>query len=383
MTDTYDSTKCLARTAKNPSNQCSNNQYGNECFCRIHIKSKSVRRIDEPLITSVTSISSNKTTIIPILSSNRLRMANVTVASLRASLRFYKLPDNGRKQALFSKLQSYFTSLYGFISETSKILTIQKWYRNILWKRVKSLQGPAQYNPKCCVNEEDILTFDTISSIPSQYLFSFRDYDSFVYGFDIRSINEILKRDSKNPYNRSKFNQDIINNACQLIRLLTILGIDVSIQQEDITDPHLQMKQRVIDIFQKMDSLDQYTNPEWFLSLRNYELANYYKEAEDVWNYRLGLTDQTKRKIYPPTGKVFPISVSVVKHKTDVLELQNICLDFMEKLITSASKHDDKVNGCIYALLGLVIVSPGAAEALPSYYSMVSVHSNNNEVIPV
>jgi hypothetical protein len=385
MSEYYDSTKCLARTAKNPLKQCSNCPFGSESFCRIHLKAKTVQRIDKPIVKNTPNKTQHHTQseIIPISSCNRLRLSQIKVASLKTSLRFYNLSDVGVKSTLFSRLQTYFGSLSEYVANTPNIQKIQGWYRSMLWKQVQRLHGPALNNYKCCVNEEDILTFDKIAYIPKKYLFSFRDADSFVYGFDIRTIKEILKRDSENPYNRRKLSETVVNNADKLMCLLEILGVDISIKQEPIEDPYLQMKQKAVDIFQQMDSLDQYTNPEWFLALRNYELANYYKEAEDIWNYRLGLTDQTKCKIYPPTGNVFPIAVNVVKKKTDKLELQNICLDFMEKLITRSSKRDDRVNGCIYALLGLVIVSPEAAEALPSYYSMVSVHSNNNEIVPI
>ena len=44
-----------------------------------------------------------------------------------------------------------------------------------------------------------------------------------------------------------------------------------------------------------MDSLDQYTNPSWFFDLSKIQLRNFYLEVEDIWNYRLGLTDEFKR----------------------------------------------------------------------------------------
>ena len=132
-----------------------------------------------------------------------------------------------------------------------------------------------------------------------------------------------------------------------------------------------------------MDDLDQYTNVDWFLQLNPTQLGNFYKETEDIWNYRLNLSETAKRRIYPFNQKVFPLSVNLVKSKTDALELQHICLDFMEKLVTSAPKREDRVNGCMYTLLGLVIVSSTAAEALPSLYSMVSIHGNSDEVVPI
>lgn len=382
MSQTYNITKCLARTTKDPTKQCTNKRLGTCDFCGVHLKAKIVHRIDTPLVLVCNPVPT--TSLIPIQRSKRLRITNTTVTNLRHSLHHYKLPTHGLKSELFTRLQTYFNGLILYLNEEPSIIKLQSCFRNYLWKKLRTTQGPACFQVNKCVNQEDILTFDSLSEIPSHYIFSYRDGDTFIYGFDIRSVNEILKRDSENPYNRSKFSESVVNQAKEMIRLLTVLNINVTIVTELVTDPYLQMKRRAVDIFHNMDSLDQYTNVEWFLKLNLRELGNYYKEAEDIWNYRLGLSDQIKRKIAPHVnGKVFSILVSEVKSKTNIIDLQTICLDFMDTLVSSASKREDRVNGCIYALLGLVIVCREAAQALPSYYSMVSVHSNNDEIVPL
>ena len=122
-----------------------------------------------------------------------------------------------------------------------------------------------------------------------------------------------------------------------------------------------------------MDQLDQYTNPAWFLDLNMNSLYKFYKEAEDIWNYRLNLSKEIKNKIVPPDGHVFKvIPKNVLKEYPTLSKLRNLCLDVMEKLIYSASDRSDRVNGCIYILLALVIVNKDAALAMPSYYTMVT-----------
>lgn len=382
MNHTYNITKCLARTTKDPTKQCTNKRLGTCDFCGVHLKAKIVHRIDEPHVTECKSVT--KAGIIPIQGAKRLRITHTTVTDLRHSLHHYNLSTHGLKSELFTRLQTYLNGLMIYLNDVSSIIKLQSCFRNYLWRKLRKTQGPAGLQVNKCVNQEDILTFDSLSELPSHYIFSYRDGDTFIYGFDIRSVKEILKRGSENPYNRSKFSESVVNQAKEMTRLLSLLNISVTIVTEPVTDPYLRMKQRAVDIFHKMDSLDQYTNVEWFLQLNMRELGNYYKEAEDIWNYRLGLSDIIKRKIAPHVnGKVFPISISEVKSKTNIIDLQTICLDFMDTLISNAIKREDRVNGCIYALLGLVIVCREAAQALPSYYSMVSVHSNNDEIVPL
>ena len=113
-------------------------------------------------------------------------------------------------------------------------------------------------------------------------------------------------------------------------------------------------------------------DPKWFLELSTNCLKRLYKELEDIWNYRLELTETTKSKIVPPDGKVFELSVKSVYNINNKIKLQHICLTVVEKLITSSPVREDCISGCIYALLGFVIVNKHAAESLPSYHSIVS-----------
>ena len=134
----------------------------------------------------------------------------------------------------------------------------------------------------------------------------------------------------------------------------------------------------------QMDNLDQYTNPSWFLDLNHSSLIKFYKELEDIWNYRLNLDKETKKRIVPPNGMVFTVEPKhVAKDYTNIDKLQNLCLTIIEKLIYSAEDRSDRVNGCIYVLLAFVIVNKQAAESMPSYYTMVTgniVNANYMEI---
>ena len=253
----------------------------------------------------------------------------------------------------------------------STIVLHKYFYRDYLRRKLRGLQGEIVDNYKVCVNQEDVQSLDSFIDIPSHLLFSFKETDGTQYGFDIRTIRSILTFDKENPYTRTALSKSVIERANEMLRILKVLNLSVENEKVEEVNQEFEIKRRVVKVFHDMDQLDQYTDPDWFLDLNTVKLIKFYKEAEDVWNYRLNLTSQVKKAIVPPDGIAFRHTVKSVALIKDKVQLQKICLDFMEKLIHSAESRPDRVNGCIYILLGLVIVSRRAALALPSYYSMV------------
>ena len=51
-----------------------------------------------------------------------------------------------------------------------------------------------------------------------------------------------------------------------------------------------------------------YCHPEWFLHLTINYLKRLYRNLEDLWNYRLQLTNDVKSRICPPNGLAFTTS---------------------------------------------------------------------------
>ena len=66
-------------------------------------------------------------------------------------------------------------------------------------------------------------------------------------------------------------------------------------KNEKIT-PNQLFKNRVTNIFVKMDSLGNYTNPEWFNSLNVQQHITFIRELYDIWSYRALLTNETNIK---------------------------------------------------------------------------------------
>ena len=162
-----------------------------------------------------------------------------------------------------------------------------------------------------CTNDSDFLTGDDIKDIPTNQFFSFQDKDNFIYGFDIVSLHNLITKSGKNvknPYNRNAIPVDTILQVKKIIRLSRILKIPVNIEIQDIAQDistKKSMELRILDLFQNIDSLGNYSNPQWFQSLNRVKTIKFIRELSDIWDYRAQLTMETKKLICPPYGMPF------------------------------------------------------------------------------
>ena len=57
---------------------------------------------------------------------------------------------------------------------------------------------------------------------------------------------------------------------------------------------YIEFLYAVLNIFQKIDALGNYTNPDWFNNLSHFKMVVYVRELYDIWVYRAQLSDETK-----------------------------------------------------------------------------------------
>lgn len=254
------------------------------------------------------------------------------------------------------------------LDDTGNIIKIQSLIRryNIISKI--NYFGPFFFNQNISNNSFDFFSYQDTKSIPLDYLISYKDDDKFVYTFDIRSLDKLFSSQSyENPFNRQPFPQKIINLVNE--RILKVSDIQPKNSKrrrknESIEETISNIKTRAVDLFQKMDKLDQYTNVSWFCDLNLKQLKNFYRFLEDIWNYRTQLTPQQKKKI-SKNGDVCSISLSKIFKIKKITEIQKIVLDQIELLITGGETRDEQVLGCLYILTAFAETSPKIAECLP------------------
>lgn len=283
-----------------------------------------------------------------------------------------KIRINVKKQSQRSRL---FKRLEKYMEHIDEIVKVQKLVRGFIVKNNIKYRGISCYARHLVNNDTDFLTFDEISSIPVKNYYSYKDNGGFTWGFDIATFKELINNpdvDCTNPYNTQKIDDSAVGVFRKL--LLNIEKIHkVEIEKAVINDPFIKMQQKCINVFQKMDKLEQYTQCEWFTDLNVLQLKELYKQMLDLWDYRINLSDSEKRK-YVTSGKLFTENVSFINKCNDKNKLCDILLDNFDKLVTEGKTRSDRTTGALWILSGLTLVSNGARDALPWLFQSANVY---------
>ena len=159
----------------------------------------------------------------------------------------------------------------------------------------------------------------------------------------------------------------------RLSRLFNInIHTEISDISKDITDKK-SVELRALSLFQNIDSLGNYSNPQWFLVLNRIQLIKFMRELVDIWSYRAPLTIETKRAICPPLGNPFcklP-NYNILQTLENLDDVRKIMLEILEKFVNSGIDKDSKYLGASYVLSALTLVNNDAATSLPWLYQAV------------
>jgi hypothetical protein len=130
---------------------------------------------------------------------------------------------------------------------------------------------------------------------------------------------------------------------------------------------------RTLTFFQNIDSLGNYSSPEWFLTLNRNQLIKFLRELSDIWNYRAQLSNEMKQNICPPNGDPFRnINLSYIVNEPDSLGIKKKVLDVLERFVNNGVDRDSKTLGAYYVLGALTLVNDSAASSLPWLFQSVS-----------
>jgi len=325
-----------------------------------------------PLVKKPSKIIDDKIIIPNIKSYKEITKYNYNVTQLKSFAKHYKLKLSGNKNELL-------TRVYSYLHLSSFIIKIQKNFRRFLVKKYKDLHGPASINRKICNNSYDFITMEPVEEINFHQFLSYKDEDGFIYGFDITSLHNLYfkcSKEMKNPYNRNLFPESVIKLIKSMLRFSKILKIHINLQFEDDTQ-HVSIEKaielRALSLFQIIDSLGNYSNPQWFLSLNRNQLIKFVRELCDIWNYRAQLSQETKRNICPPNGDPFRnLSMPYIHTEPNMFNIKKVVLEVLEKLVNSGIDKDSKSLGAYYVLGGLTLVNQEAATSLPWLFQSVS-----------
>ena len=351
------------------------------------------------------------------LKQNKFNIKKFLYRNILFSLQEASLPNLKNKQQNFDQLLKYLTiqnrtkNIYTL--NMNKLLVISKLIRGYFIRKYNILKGPGFLNNKIINNKTDFLNFVDIDTIKYNNLITYKDEQNFVYGFHIHSLLEYIKelklQDNKaftiiNPYTRKPFsdifikklytlekynnknkkklhvdnadNADNMNNVNNVNNVDTVNTVNnVNSSNSNIIDilekkyknvpSDLKIKRLCVDIFQRMDDLELYTQAMWFLNLSLFKLKQLYFYIEDIWHYRAGLTLQMRKK-YVFKGKAFSWPYTYIKSIVDKKLLQKILLYEFAKFAYQGKTKEDCITASYWILMGLTMVSPEAALGCPA-----------------
>lgn len=317
----------------------------------------------------------------------KMKNTKYSLTELRTLCKHYGIKKSGTKPELTHRV-------YTHLKHSYYIVRIQRIFRNFISAKYRTLCGPGYLHTSECVNDTDFYTFDKLSVIKPTDLFTYRDSDDKIYGFHIASFFHLIISsypNISNPYNRKMIPASIIRNLYEKLIYGSLLGFRVSVKLDDseeeepiITTPtsgastltrEKQEELFIVDLFQHINTLGNYSDSEWFIALQRDDLIRFIRHIHDIWYYRANLTQEMKERISPPNGNPFVLHNAHVNLNVITLltaaELRTICVSIIERMTRRGISREDQCLGAFYILATLTIVNQNARNALPWLYEAV------------
>jgi hypothetical protein len=294
---------------------------------------------------------------------------NYSLAEIKNFASQYKLKTSGPKRDILCRI---FTHLHFSVVS----IKIQRFIRGYIVRKYITSHGPAYKDRSLCTNDTDFMTMEPLNDLKFHYFMSYKDDDGFIYGFDMVSLYNLIENSKNtitNPYNRKEIPKTFIIGFDTVLRFAKCLKVVMNLNIEaDIITPTQSVELRALDLFQKIDALGNYSDPQWFLSLNRNQLLKFMRELYDIFLYRAQLIAEVKRNICPPHGEPFyNVNLHYIQHTPEFFDAQCFVLSIMEKFVNHGINIDSKSLGAYYVLSALTLVNESAAVALPWLYQSV------------
>ena len=318
----------------------------------------------------------------------KIKTAKYSLADLKELCSYYGIKKSGTKPDLTHRIHT-------FLKQTYFIRRIQRSFKTFLSKKYREYCGPGYLHTSNCVNDTDFYTFDKLSNIKPMELFTYLDTDNKIYGFHIASLFHLIISSFPtitNPYNRNIIPASIIKKLYDKLIYGSLLGFRVSVKldeddnnsdkDEELTNiipaglsREKQEELFIVDLFQHINTLGNYSDSEWFIVLQRDELIRFIRNVHDIWYYRANLSQEMKERICPPNGNPFVLHNSHVNLNVITLlttsEIRTICVSVIERMTRRGVSREDQCLGAFYVLATLTIVNQDARNALPWLYEAV------------
>lgn len=266
------------------------------------------------------------------------------------------------------------TESYSLPDSVMNVMKSLVW-RYRVYKRHK--HGIGYWDRSICTNDSDFFSTDTCIDISDCMFYSYTDTNNHVYGFDIRSIYSLIQRarlsgeTPVNPYTRADIPAAVVKQVTQLVKDLQKRNLPTLWEPLAPTTPDQQWRMQAVDLFSKIDELNYYSSPEWFMSLTERGQRQFYSELHAIWTHRAGLSIQQKNTIVPNYNRKVFLFNPMFLGSRPVEFIRQLNLSTITALITSAVDRNDRILGAMYVISALTIVNMQARTAYPWLYESV------------
>ena len=249
---------------------------------------------------------------------------------------------------------------------------LTSWWRLYGRLHLRKQHGPALFAPDVAQNQKDVYTFDSITTIPLAYHFSYADERKLVWVFDVRFLSQMMMygKEHRNPFSQELFPSALIQRLEAHATRLRAKKIPIVYIEKDVLTPSQAWDQKVLDVFLKLHSHGYGANVLWFesLTVRGHEI--FYLHLYRLWNITLGLTSTDKERIVPGHNcgrtPLFRWEPAVITSRSQELKWwRKQSLGLMNAFLTRAKEKEVRGCGALYILTALAQTHPGAAEVFP------------------
>lgn len=298
-----------------------------------------------------------------------------TIVELKNVLKSHdiKYKSNSRKKNLYDELISYsLLQKYSLKCQSTAhhhekaASTIQRAFRSWMRRRNNQMRGPAFHDRRLCNNDIDPISLTQITDIPDHFFFSYRANDDRIYGFDIRSLKQLLDHhQTRNPFNREQLSektQSLIRQTWAYSSDNTCITPDHRAEQTSGRPENLV--ERAFAIFHDIHLLTGFfVDHCWFTELLRPQLTEMYATLFFWWRTQCIENGQT---FNPESRVLFRNFEDICIVRNFNTEKTRSCLiSELENLIDCPSHRDDKCTLAMWILTSLIRVSYEAAQNLP------------------
>jgi len=179
-----------------------------------------------------------------------------------------------------------------------KVTLISKIWKGYFVRKQLELAGPGVIKRKECSNEEELTTFDSIASVYPLDYFGFVE-NSKIYGFNIKTIIQILNENAQNPYTRQPLTIDTRKRLRQIYSYRIRNKIPVYFENSPRVPPNLIHHKRWLHVCQIIEENGFFdTQPNFFTGLSKiqlYTLVNLIFNDVRLWSME---HKNTRRSVY-------------------------------------------------------------------------------------